>query len=149
MEPFRHVLVATDFSECSSAATDAAVELARRYEAALTLVHVVEIPLAAYVGMVPAPIDLVTPIHEAAREQLQKALASVQKRFPAACARLEPTGSAWEHIVAAAREVKADLVVVGTHGRTGLSHALIGSVAERVVRYCRVPVLTIHASKPH
>ena len=146
MKPFRHVVVATDFSECSNAAVDAAIELAQRYEAALTIVHVVEIPTYAYAGSEWVPFDP-TPIHEAAREAMQKVLADVQKRLPSATAKLESKGMAWERIIAVAHDAGADLIVLGTHGRTGLKHALIGSVAERVVRHSPIPVLTICASK--
>ena len=142
MKPFHHVLVATDFSECSKTAVDAAIELAKRYDAALTLVHVVEIPTYAYAGSEWMPFDP-TPLHEAARETMQKALADVQKTMPSADAKLQPAGPAWQRIIAVARDIGADLLVLGTHGRTGIKHALIGSVAERVVRHSPIPVLTI------
>lgn len=145
MKPFRHVVAATDFSACSNVAVDAAIELAQRYDAALTLVHVVEIPSYAYAGMETMPVDLVTPVHEAAREALQKALTEAQQRIPTATAKLEPAGVPWQRIVAMVREAGGDLIVMGTHGRTGIKHALIGSVAERVVRHSPVPVLTIRA----
>lgn len=143
MTPFRHVLAATDFSECSGAAIDTAVELARRYDAALTLVHVFVVPVYPYMDIVPMAIDIETPAREAANEELQKTLTSVRTRYPNAKAVLKQGGAIWEQILAAAREVGADVVVLGTHGRTGVSHALIGSVAERVVRHSSVPVLTV------
>lgn len=147
MEPFRHVAVATDFSECGEAAVEAAVDVAARYGAALTLIHVVEIPAYAYAGMDTMPINLTTPVSEAAREAMQHALTRAQKRIPAAQAKLEPTGVSWQRIIAVAQQVGADLLVVGTHGRTGLQHALIGSVAERVVRHSPIPVLSVSTPK--
>jgi nucleotide-binding universal stress UspA family protein len=143
MSPFQHVLAATDFSECSRIALDTAVELARRYDAALTLVHVFTVPVYPYMDMVPMTIDIETPAREAAREELDKALAAARMQLPSADAVLKQSGAVWEQILAAAREVGADLVVLGSHGRAGVSHALIGSVAERVVRHSHVPVLTV------
>jgi nucleotide-binding universal stress UspA family protein len=139
---FKHILAATDFSDFGQAAVGAAVDLAKQNGAALTLVHVVEIPTYAYAGM-DVPVDLVTPVAEAARAAMQKALDTVQLQIPSARAKLEPSGVPWQRILAVAEQVNADLIVVGTHGRTGLRHALIGSVAERVVRHAHVPVLTI------
>jgi nucleotide-binding universal stress UspA family protein len=147
VKPFRHVVVATDFSECSNAAVDAAIELAKRYDAGLTLVHVVEIPTYAYAGAEWMPLDM-TPVHEAAHEAMERALTEAQKRMPSARAKLESTGPAWQRIIAVARDLGADLIVLGTHGRTGIKHALIGSVAERVVRHSHIPVLTIGACRP-
>jgi len=143
MASFRHVLAATDFSECSSIALDAAIELARRYDAALTLVHVFTLPVYPYMDLVPMAIDIETPARDAAREELDKALATTRKQLPSADAVLRQAGAVWEQILATAREVGADLIVLGTHGRTGISHALIGSVAERVVRHSQIPVLTV------
>ncbi len=148
MSPFRHVLVATDFSECSKVALDTAIELARRYSAALTLVHVFAIPVYPYMDVVPMAVDIETPAREAATEELRKALAAARTQLPTAVAVLKQAGAVWEQILAAAREVGADLIVLGTHGRTGVSHALIGSVAERVVRNSPVPVLTVCRPKP-
>jgi nucleotide-binding universal stress UspA family protein len=143
MSPFRHILVATDFSECSSIALDTAIELAGRYGAALTLVHVFALPVYPYMDIVPMAIDIETPAREAADEELHKALAAARTQLPSARAVLKQAGAVWEQILVTAREVGADLIVLGTHGRTGVSHALIGSVAERVVRHSPVPVLTV------
>jgi len=147
MAPFRHVLVATDFSECSNAALETGIELASRYGAALTLVHVFSLPVYPYMDIVPMAIDIQTPAREAASEELQKALATARAHLPSAQAVLKEDGATWEQILATAREAHADLIVLGTHGRTGVSHALIGSVAERVVRHSHVPVLTICVPK--
>jgi nucleotide-binding universal stress UspA family protein len=143
MSSFRHVLGATDFSECSKAALDAAIELAKRYGSALTLVHVFTLPIYPYMDIVPMTIDIETPAREAASEGLHKALAAARTQLPSAEAVLKQAGAVWEQILATAREVGACLIVLGTHGRTGVSHALIGSVAERVVRHSPVPVLTV------
>lgn len=142
MGPYRHILIPIDFSEPSKRALERGIELARALDAKLTIAHVLEIPSAAYGGMAFANVDLVTPIQDAARSLLDRTLADVQAKAPGAAAVLR-TGVAWQEILAAASEAGADLVVMGTHGRTGISHALIGSVAERVVRHAPIPVLTI------
>jgi nucleotide-binding universal stress UspA family protein len=142
---FGHILVATDFSECAQRALDLAVEMARKFEGDLTLVHCWEAPSYSYGGGLYVPVDLITPIEEGANRALQEALTELQKRVPTAKSMLR-SGSAWEEILAAASAVHADLIVVGTHGRRGLNRMLLGSVAEKVVRMAEVPVLTAHGS---
>lgn len=142
---FEHLLVATDFSECSQRALDLALEIAAKFNSKLTLVHSWEAPSYTYAGGEYVTVDLVTPIEQAAVALLEKATVDLKKRMPAAETLLR-SGVAWEEILAAATQVHADLIVVGTHGRRGLSHALLGSVAEKVVRLSTVPVLTAHGS---
>ena len=142
---FNHILVATDFSDCSQRALDLALEVAAKFETKLTLVHSWEAPSYAYAGGVYVTVDLVTPIEQAAVALLDRATAALKTRMPSAQSMIR-AGVAWEEILAAAAEVHADLIVLGTHGRRGLSHALLGSVAEKVVRLATVPVLTAHGS---
>jgi nucleotide-binding universal stress UspA family protein len=139
------ILVATDFSESARPALDLAVEMARKFEADLTLVHCWEAPSYSYGGGLYVPVDLITPIEKGASRALEEALTELKKRLPAAKGMLR-SGSAWEEILAAATEIHADLIVVGTHGRRGLNRMLLGSVAEKVVRMARVPVLSVHGS---
>jgi nucleotide-binding universal stress UspA family protein len=141
---FNYLLVPVDFGEPSRQALDAAIELATRFKARLTLVHVYEIPAYVYGGMTYATADLFAPIEEAAREQLDKTLSEVQKRVPGAKAVLR-RGPPAPEILAVIAEVHPDLVVMGTHGRMGVSHALLGSVAEKIVRLSPVAVLTMRA----
>lgn len=143
--PFKHLIIATDFSESSQHALDLAVELAQRFEAELTLVHSWEAPSYSYGGGLYLPVDLVTPIEQAAVAQLNIALTDLRVRLPRAQSMLR-AGLAWEEVLAAATQAHADLIVLGTHGRRGLNRALLGSVAEKVVRLSRVPVLTVHGS---
>jgi nucleotide-binding universal stress UspA family protein len=138
---FGHILVASDFSDSAQRALDLALEMARKFEAHLTLVHCWEAPSYSYGGGLYVPVDLITPIEEGANRALEAALAELRKRFPTAKGMLR-SGSAWEEIIAAASEVHADLIVLGTHGRRGLNRMLLGSVAEKVVRMAEVPVLT-------
>jgi nucleotide-binding universal stress UspA family protein len=143
MSRFNSILVPVDFSGCSDAALDAAVELAQKLGAKLRLVHVYHPPTLMFdpYGIQPAePFLLEAP--EAARKRLEQEL----KKVEAAGVQVEADvrqGVPAEEIVAEARECGADLIVMGTHGHTGLEHVLLGSVAERTVRLSDSPVLTV------
>lgn len=142
---FKHVLVATDFSDCSQHALDLGVELAQQFDAQLTLVHTWEIPSLGYGAAMYIPGDLFTPIEQAALAQLDTVTKTVQEKLPRTRSVLR-AGVAWSEIIAAAESARADLIVLGTHGRKGISRALLGSVAERVVRLSPVPVLTVRGN---
>jgi nucleotide-binding universal stress UspA family protein len=144
MAVFRRILVATDFSEASGGAVALAVAMAREAAAALHVLHVCDAPPYPDLG---GPVDLMTPVVEAAQQRLDDLMASLRDVVPAAKGILE-VGAAWEQILAAAAEVAADLVVLGTHGRRGVAHILMGSVAQRVVSLCEVPVLTVRSGAP-
>ena len=142
---FKQILVATDFSESADRALDLAVEMAKKFDADLTLVHSWEVPYSyGDVGLVT--MDFTTPMQEAARKQLAATLVGLKQRFSNAKAELR-TGSPWQEVLNAATEAHADLIVLGTHGRRGISRALLGSVAEKVVRMAEVPVLTVHGTR--
>ena len=141
----KHILVATDFSNCSKHALDVAVDLAQAFDAELTLFHAWEIPSYSYGGELYIPGDLVTPIEEAAKAQLERAKQALAARYAKTTAMLR-SGQPWEEVLSAAEASHADLIVIGTHGRRGLRRALLGSVAEKVVRTSAVPVLTVRGS---
>ena len=143
MTRFQHILVPVDFEEPSREALEVAVDFALRFEAKLTIVHAWEIPPYVYVGVAYLPADLWTAVEQAATEELATTLAEVRKRLPRAESILAK-GSAALAVLAAAEQSGADLIVMGTHGRRGVSRAFLGSIAERVVRSSPVPVLTIH-----
>ena len=139
---FQRILCATDFSDTAEAAWAAARELGRTQRAELILVHVfTELPVYPDVAVLE-----VQRVWEEQRAWVERELA---ERVTAATARgltarwVLKTGVAPESIVEAAAETHADLIVIGTHGRTGLSRLVIGSVAERVVRLAPGPVLTM------
>ena len=142
MAALRHILVAVDFGESSDEATELAIDLARKFDASLTLVHTYEIPTYAYPGAPLLAVDLLSPIAEAAGKHLDKTLVAVRARVPGAKALLR-SGTAAAEILAVIDEIHPDLVVTGTHGRRGISRAIFGSVAERIVRLSPVPVLTV------
>jgi nucleotide-binding universal stress UspA family protein len=142
---FRHVLAATDFSDASRGALRLASSLARDSDADLTIVHVCEVPRYEATG--PILYDLVTPLVVSAQSRLDDLLRDVQHDRPGATG-LVKVGAAWEEVLAVARELHADLIVMGTHGRRGLAHAFLGSVAEHVVQLSPVPVLTVRSDHP-
>jgi nucleotide-binding universal stress UspA family protein len=144
MAIFKHVLAATDFSEASERALALAVEMARSPGSDLTVVHTCEVPVYAYTDMSFAPLDLLSPIVDVAKEKLTELMGRLATVCPGAKSVLE-VGVPWEQILGVAAETGADLIVMGTHGRRGVAHALLGSVAEKVVRLSPVPVLTVRA----
>jgi nucleotide-binding universal stress UspA family protein len=144
MLSFKNILVAIDFGESSSEALEVALGLAKQYHSALTLIHTWEVPTYAYGAMDFSAMDMLTPVQQAAREQLEALIADVRKELPEAKAVLA-RGVAWQEILAAIERGKPDLVVMGTHGRRGIRHALLGSVAEKIVRCSPAPVLTVRA----
>jgi nucleotide-binding universal stress UspA family protein len=148
MAVFKHLLVATDFGEAAAHALDLAASLAAPSEAKITLVHVCWTPPIAYAGLDVGGMYWPTDeLAKAAKKELEAAitLAKTKTQY----ARIEPlvvSGPPWEQILTAAKDHGADLIVMGTHGRRGLVHAFLGSVAEKVVRFSPVPVLTVGAS---
>ena len=143
---FERILVATDFSESSQLALELALDIAQKFGSELILVHSWEPPNYSYAAGLYVPLDVIAPIERAAVARLEEATAQLKQRFPAAKSLLR-AGTPWEEVLGAARDIKADLIVMGTHGRRGLERALLGSVAEKVVRMSRVPVLTVHGAK--
>ncbi len=144
MKTFKHILVPTDFEKASAGALEIATSLAVACNAKLTLLHVWEIPIYPYMDFM-LNSQVISRVEDAAAKHLAEALASVQRLVPNAESKLR-TGPPWQSIAAAVEELKPDLVVMGTHGRQGIGRAMLGSVAEKLVRVSPVPVLTVHAS---
>ena len=143
---FRKVLCPIDFSENSLAALNVALKVAQQNDAKLYLLNVAPVPAGA-AGFQPVPMDAY-PFHEEDRQEELAELA--RERIPDAvrCETLVMSGDPAERVLETARGLAADLIVMGTHGRRGLSHLVLGSVAERVVRESPVPVLSVHANAP-
>lgn len=138
----KHILVPVDFSVLASQAVDYAIELAKALGAKITLLHAYEPPAIGY----PDAAGLALEVTEACRRSAEAALETEARERAASGVLLGHElrqGAAWVEIVEAAKERGADLIVMGTHGRGGLSHLLLGSVAERVVRSSPIPVLTV------
>jgi nucleotide-binding universal stress UspA family protein len=141
------ILVALDFEETSRRALEVGEGLADRLGAALTLVHVWDVPHYPYTSM--ATSALLKAVEKSAREAFDALLAEVKSRRPNVnVAGVLKHGSAWSEILATAEEIRADVVILGTHGRRGVPRAVLGSVAEKVVRTSPVPVLTIPGPHP-
>jgi nucleotide-binding universal stress UspA family protein len=143
MSVFKHVLVATDFGKPAERAAEIGLAFAEKFGSKLTLLFVLSVPNAALASGIPLQMD---ELEERARTALDAETAKLKERFPHLTSVIR-FGSVWEEILAAAKETGVDLIVMGTHGRRGMPRALLGSVAERVVRMATVPVLTVAASE--
>ena len=147
MSTIRRVLHATDFSRASRAAFGKAIELAKANRAELLVLHVLA-PLTPIVasgeGYVPPETyeKIEASTRAAAQKQLDALLAGARKARVRATGLLAE-GSPAEQIVRVARSKRADQIVLGTHGRTGLARFFVGSVANRVVSMAPGPVLTV------
>jgi nucleotide-binding universal stress UspA family protein len=138
------LLVAVDFEEPSRRAVAIARELAGSLGADICLVHTYRLPIYTYPGIEPTlPVEFSTGITAAAAGALDAFAAEV-----GVARALLREGEPASTIVATAREISAAMIVLGTHGRRGLAHALLGSVAEKVVRTSEIPVLTVRAGTP-
>jgi nucleotide-binding universal stress UspA family protein len=138
MIPIKTILHPTDFSKPSEHALRFACALARDYQARLVLLHVVEPPV--YYGEPGMIVPLSDEFYDHLKERLEH-LVSADCGVPFTTMLVE--GNASKEILRVASERACDLIVLGTHGRTGLSRVLLGSVAEVVTRHSRVPVLTL------
>jgi len=139
-----NILVAVDFSDYSRAALRYATFLAENFGAALTLVHSVEpyvYPEDLSAGCTLEELD--ARWMQKQKEKLETLRQTIKEGIPATV--VVTMGTAWNRIIGTAKSWNADLIVIGTHGRTGLKHALMGSTAERVVRHAACPVLVVHA----
>jgi universal stress protein A len=139
-----HILAPTDFSDYSKKALSDALELAQTFGAKLSLLHVIEPPPYPLEGFAPLAVgtDLLGDLEQQASTALAQVLPDAQEAT-VEVTRAVAIGSPSQTIVETAEAEHVDLIVMATHGRTGLSHLLIGSVAERVVRTAPCPVLTI------
>jgi nucleotide-binding universal stress UspA family protein len=154
MQRVKRIVVATDFSSCSRDAVDYAVFLAETFGASLDVLHVIWEP-PTYVGaevMVDISGQSRQSLGRFAYNQAEKEMSTVLAEIRTAhdvklVPRLE-LGDPPSTILRIAAEDQYDMIVMGTHGRTGISHLLMGSVAEKVVRRASCPVLTVHGP-PH
>ncbi len=145
MKGVRRILHPTDFSRASSAAFLKAVALAKESRAQLLLVHVM-LPPTPFIGDGYVSPKTYEELEAAARRSAQRELAKVAARAQKAKARVKAVlleGVPYDRIARAARSKRADLIVMGTHGRSGLSKFFLGSVAERVIALAPCPVLTV------
>jgi nucleotide-binding universal stress UspA family protein len=141
----KKILCPIDFSDSADHAMRYAAALAQNFGAELTLLHVVAPFVAALPGETALPDTLLADIDELA-EACQQRLREIVGTLAADGLRVQQkvlNGVPFVEIIRFARDAETDLIVMGSHGRTGLGHLLIGSVAERVVRKAGCPVLTV------
>ena len=140
----RTILFPTDFSNGARAAMDHAVSLARDYKAKLILLYVIQdISIAEwYIPSSLSVTDLIEDMQKSAWKEMDKWAAEVSSKVEKV-EKLVIRGVPFVEIIRAAKEKDTDLIVIGTHGRTGIDHMLFGSPAEKVVRKAPCPVLTV------
>jgi len=147
MITLKKILVPTDFSECSEAAMRYGFELAHTFDATLHLLHVVEDPSTTPWGAEGFALsigDVLRQFQDEARKRLRASVADSDRgRVVVFC----PIAAPVPEILRYAQDQSVDLIVMGTHGRGPVAHALIGSVAERVVRRAPCPVLTVRQAQ--
>jgi nucleotide-binding universal stress UspA family protein len=140
-----NVLVATDFGEASAAALSYGREIARTFDAKLHVLHVIENPMI-WLGPESAGIDVMqlrADLEASAEQQLNRLVTAEDRRELDAVTIIRTGRSPALEIANQARLANVDIIVVGTHGRTAVTHMLMGSVAEKVVRIAPCPVLTV------
>jgi len=143
--PWKRVLCPIDFSEPAKAAMKAAVAICKQNDADLHLFHAYELPgYTLPEGSVVASPKMLQDLADQAEAHLAEWSKLAQEMGARRVEMSKGIGEPAIEITELAREHGFDLIVVGTHGRTGLRHALMGSVAERVVRRSGCPVLTVH-----
>jgi nucleotide-binding universal stress UspA family protein len=144
LDDLKLILVPTDFSEASGAVLEAAITLARTFHAAMEILHVDLDPTL----ILPPPADAVSMPNMMAKmagqaaENLDRVVAEVRSR-QITCTGATESGRTYAAIVAHAVRIGAGLIVMGSHGRHGLGHLLLGSVAEKVVQNASCPVLVV------
>jgi universal stress protein A len=144
MKDFSTILVAVDFSDSSDNAFQMALALAQKFSARLLILHVINEPVDLRGFYVPhISFD---KLEEEIEEGAKKLMESFCRQHTGEFANFESLivpGMPYEEIIKQAEHQSAELIVLGTHGRTGLDHVLFGSTAEKVVRKSKVPVLTV------
>jgi nucleotide-binding universal stress UspA family protein len=148
MPDISRILCPVDFSPPSHAALRWSADLSRRYGAPVTLLHAYPVP--GYVlpeGFVAAGPDVLAEVEEKTRRALDQWSQEARELGAVTVAIATEMGDAAPEIAAYAKAHGSDLIVMGSHGRTGWKHLLMGSVAAKVVRIATVPVLVVHAGK--
>jgi universal stress protein A len=141
----QRIVCPVDFSDCSAEALGVAGDLARQSEATLILVNVYSAPsLASSEAALVLP-DILERLTADSENALAKWCADARARGVKAVETHALCGVAWNEIVRLAVAREADLIVMGTHGRSGLKHVVLGSVAEKVVRHAPCSVLIVRA----
>ena len=145
VKTIKRILYATDFSKASARALDEAVNLAKQNNAELWAVHVIE-PVPYVAGEEFGSAEIYAKIEEVTDRHAKAAMVKLAQRLKKANVKVQSLllkGSAHDQIVKAAKSKKADMIVIGTHGRTGLAKLFMGSVAGKVISSAACPVVTV------
>ena len=145
----KNILLPTDFSNLSLSAASYAVDIAKQYGAKIHLLNVLEKtpPILAIRSLDLSEEKIVKTIEEDAKNSLAKALEKINKDKSIEIVPVIKKGIDFETIIDYCESSKIDLIVIATHGRTGILRTLLGSVAEKVIRYATCPVLVITPSE--
>ena len=144
MLPLKNIVLPTDFSEPTLAATQYAVTLAKRFDATLHLLHVIEDPVILAPIFESIPLPPRQSFETYAQDRLENWISTADRDN----LKLELHwlhGHPFSRIIEFASDHQMDLIVMGTHGRSLVSQVILGSVAEKVVRHAVCPVLTVHS----
>lgn len=141
----KKILLPTDFSKISLSAAEYALALAEQYSAKIHLLHVLDKtpPILAIRSLDLSKEKIIDSIEKDAKMSLQECLVKIKHTKDIEILPVIRKGVDYEEIIKYAKEKKIDVIVIATHGRTGILHTLLGSVAEKVVRYAKTPVLVI------
>ncbi len=143
MQPIRTILVPTDFSPGSQRAIDEALGLARVFDASITLFHVEMPPVYAYTDAPILGVDLLGEIRGRAKAAIDQSATELERQLDRPVVRKVALGAAPHEIVEEAKQGNYDLIVISTHGYTGVKHFFLGSTAERVIQLAPCRVLTV------
>ena len=148
MFKIKNILLPTDFSKISLTAAEYAVELAKEYKAKLHILNIVEkTPHILDIRSLDLSREnIIESIDADAKSQLDDCVKKVKKMGEIEIVPVIRKGIDYEEIIKYSKEKKIDVIVIATHGRTGILHTLLGSVAEKVIRYSKIPVLV---TTPH
>ncbi len=146
---FSRILLPTDFSEAGRPAATHACEMARQFNAMLHCLHVVDESYQYWSAMGPEPVIVGPPpqeLIESAKQRLQRFCAEYLRELAHPVVQEVSMGSPFAEIIAYTKEHAIDLIVMGTHGRGAIAHALLGGTTEKVVRKAPCAVLTVRVS---
>ncbi len=143
MFKIKNILLPTDFSKISLTAAEYAVELADEYKAKLHVLNVLEKtpPILAIRSLDLSREKIIETIDADAQEHLKDCIKKIKKIKDVEIVATIQKGIDYEEIIKYSKDKKIDMIVIATHGRTGILHTLLGSVAEKVIRYSKIPVL--------
>ena len=150
MNKIKNILMPTDFSRMSLAAAEYALDLAEKYNAKVHVLHVLEKtpPILTIRSLDLSEEKIIKSIEKDARNSLKTVIEQISRPGGPEITSSIVKGIDHEEIVRFTKEHKIDLVVIATHGRTGIMYTLLGSVAEKVIKYSKCPVLVVTPLKP-